>query len=106
MIYDWHIVKTILPSQLEQNKPLSISVGDKEVCILKQGDEVYSFAATCPHASAKLCDGWVDAQGRITCPLHKYKFDPKNGRNTSGEGYKLKIYPTKIREGNLYIGLW
>ena len=106
MMYDWHIVKTVAIAQLEENKPLEIIVGNKEVGIIKQQDKVYAFAATCPHASAKLCDGWVDAQGRVVCPLHKYRFDPANGRNTSGEGYKLKTYPVDIKDGDLYIGLW
>jgi hypothetical protein len=29
-----------------------------------------------------------------------------NGRNTTGEGYKLKIYPTKIEENIIFIGIW
>lgn len=106
MMYDWHIVKTVAIDKLEDNKPFEVVVGNKEVGIVKQQDKIYAFAAKCPHASAKLCDGWVDAQGRIVCPLHKYRFDPANGRNTSGEGYKLKTYPTDIKDGDLYIGLW
>lgn len=80
-------------------------VGDKQICLLKKSGIVHAFVATCPHAGARLCDGWLDAQGRIVCPLHKYRFDPANGRNTSGEGYKLKTYPVEIREDYIYIGL-
>ena len=43
--------------------------------------------------------------GRIVCPEHKYRFDPTNGRNTSGEGYKLFTYPVEIRVGEIFIGL-
>lgn len=106
MIYDWHIVKAVSISTIEENKPIELVVGNKTVGLLRKGDELFSFAATCPHASAKLCDGWMDAQGRIVCPLHKYRFDPANGRNTSGEGYKLKTYPVKLIDGNIHIGLW
>jgi len=106
MIYDWHIVKSLLPSGMDENKPISVLVNDKEVGVIKRDGQVYAFAATCPHAGARLCDGWADAQGRIVCPLHKYRFDPANGRNTSGEGYKLKTYPVEIRDGQIFIGLW
>ncbi|MCB0697157.1 MAG: Rieske (2Fe-2S) protein [Chitinophagaceae bacterium] len=106
MIYNWQIVKTVSLSNLEDNKPIEISVDTKAVGLLRKGDDIYAFAATCPHAGARLCEGWVDAQGRIVCPLHKYRFDPANGRNTSGEGYKLKTYPVEIRNGAIYIGLW
>ena len=106
MIYDWHIVKTISFSTLEENKVVEALVDTKTVALLRMGEQLYAFAATCPHASAKFCDGWLDAQGRVVCPLHKYRFDPANGRNTSGEGYKLKTYPVEIKDEEIKIGLW
>ena len=106
MIYDWHIVKSYTTTTLDENKPTQVFVNDKAVCVLKQGEKVYAFAATCPHAGARFCDGWVDVQQRVVCPEHKYRFDPANGRNTSGEGYKLKTYPVEIRDEQIVIGLW
>lgn len=106
MIYDWHIVKSLSPLSMDENKPIQVVVNDKEVCVMKQGGTLYAFAATCPHAGARLCDGWVDGLSRLVCPLHKYRFDPANGRNTSGEGYKLKTYPIEVRDEQIVIGLW
>lgn len=106
MIYDWQIVKDATIDNIEENKPIELFVGDKEVGLLKLKEQLYAFAAKCPHASGRFCEGWIDAQARLVCPVHKYRFDPANGRNTSGEGYKLKTYPVEIRDGNIYIGLW
>ena len=106
MIYDWQIVKEPTIDELEENKPIEVFVGNREVGLLKLKKGLYAFAAKCPHASGRFCEGWMDAQGRLVCPIHKYRFDPVNGRNTSGEGYKLKTFPVEIREGNIYIGLW
>jgi 3-phenylpropionate/trans-cinnamate dioxygenase ferredoxin subunit len=105
MLLNWHKVDGVLFSAMEENKMLDFLIGDKQVAVLKKENALYAFAATCPHAGARLCDGWLDAQGRIVCPLHKYRFDPANGRNTSGEGYKLKTYPVEIREDYIYVGL-
>jgi nitrite reductase/ring-hydroxylating ferredoxin subunit len=105
MLYEWHELPQPSPEQLPENKIVEVTVADKRVCLLKRQDAVFAFAATCPHAGAPLCEGWPDAQGRIVCPLHKYRFDPANGRNTSGEGYKLKTYPVEIRSGVIFIGL-
>lgn len=106
MIYDWQIVKTHSFPTFPENKPVETVVGNKIVTLLRKGNVMYAFAATCPHAGGRLCDGWVDMEGRIVCPDHKYRFDPSNGRNTSGEGYKLKTYPVDVREENIYVGLW
>lgn len=106
MIYDWKIVKSYTYSAFPENKLTETVVENKIVALLRRGNDIFAFAATCPHAGGRLCDGWVDMEGRIVCPLHKYRFDPANGRNTSGEGYKLKTYPVEIREENIYVGLW
>lgn len=103
-IYNWHKVAATV-SSLEENKPTESATDSKKVCLLRRGAVVYAFVATCPHAGAPMCEGWVDATGKLVCPLHKYRFDPANGRNTSGEGYKLFTYPVELKGDEIYIGL-
>jgi len=86
-------------------------VKGKKVCIAKYGDNIYAFAHTCPHAGGNLADGYIDALGNIVCPMHRYKYDLKNGRNVSGEGYYLKSWPIEMRTDGVFIkmavgGLW
>lgn len=102
---NWVKVASYDVTTLEENKPTQVQAGEKNVGLIRRGDSVYAFAAKCPHAGAPMCEGWIDAMGRIVCPLHKYRFDPVNGRNTSGEGYKLFIYPVEIRNEEIWIGL-
>ena len=92
-------------SGLPENKPIGSLAGTKKITLLKKGDKVFALAALCPHAGAPMCDGWVDALGRIVCPVHKYRFDPANGRNTSGEGYKLFIYPVELKGDEIFVGV-
>jgi nitrite reductase/ring-hydroxylating ferredoxin subunit len=105
MIYTWHKIEALSYTQMPENKLTEITVTGKRVGLLKKHDTIHAFSALCPHAGAALCDGWLDAQGRIVCPEHKYRFDPANGRNTTGEGYKLFIYPTEVKENMIYVGL-
>ena len=104
-LYDWKKAGDVNFETLIENKLTEVSVGERRVGLLKRNGAVNAFAAKCPHASAKLCDGWLDAQGRIVCPEHKYRFDPVNGRNTSGEGYKLFTYQVEVRDGEIFVGL-
>jgi 3-phenylpropionate/trans-cinnamate dioxygenase ferredoxin subunit len=105
MIYEWHKLDNISASLFSENKMQEVLVSEKRIGLLKRNGHIYAFAALCPHAGAPLCDGWLDAMGRIVCPLHKYRYDPANGRNTSGEGYKLFTYPVEIKKDDIYIGL-
>lgn len=88
---------------LMPGKITELTIDEKRICLLRRDGRVFAFAATCPHAGAPLCEGWVDAQGRIVCHLHSYRFNPANGYNVSGEGYKLKTYPVKEEEGRIFV---
>ena len=104
-LYNWHKVEGITAAGLEENKLTEISIAEKRLGVLKRKGNIYAFTAACPHAGAPLCEGWLDVQGRIVCPDHKYRFDPANGRNTSGEGYKLFTYPVEMRNDEIFIGI-
>ncbi len=104
-VYNWHKIDGLTAESLAENKLTEVLVAEKRIGLLKQKDKIMAFTAACPHAGVNLCTGWVDAMGRIVCPEHKYRFDPANGRNTSGEGYKLFTYPVEIRDGEIYVGL-
>jgi 3-phenylpropionate/trans-cinnamate dioxygenase ferredoxin subunit len=80
-------------------------VAGKTLTLAKIGNEVKACAHKCPHASGILAGGFIDATGNVVCPLHRYKFSLKNGRNITGEGYFLKVYPVEQREEGLFIGL-
>src|SRR5215218_4484769 len=87
------------------NNLAEVVAGDKIICIGKHKDELFAFAAKCPHASGILAKGFIDALGNIVCPLHRYKFCMKNGRNVSGEGYYLKHWPVEVRDDGVFVGL-
>ena len=103
-LYTWHKAEALKADELAEGKLTEIAVADKKVGLLKRNGTIYAFTAACPHAGATLCNGWLDGLGRIVCPEHKYRFDPENGRNTSGEGYKLFTYKVEVKDGDIFIG--
>lgn len=87
----------------QQNGMCIVEVAGKKITLAKYKDLIYAVAHKCPHASGIMADGSIDAIGNIICPLHRYKFNLINGRNSSGEGYFLKNYKTELREDGLFI---
>ncbi len=79
-----------------------IEAGGKKITIGKFKDELFAFAHKCPHAGGIMADGFIDALGNAVCPLHRYKFNLKTGRNSTGEEY-LKVYALEINEQGVYI---
>jgi 3-phenylpropionate/trans-cinnamate dioxygenase ferredoxin subunit len=99
------IAESIAEIPFGPNNLAEVLAGDKRVCIGKYKEEYFAFAPKCPHASGLFVGGFIDALGNVVCPLHRYKFCMKNGRNVSGEGYYLKHWPVALRENGVFVGL-
>lgn len=100
--YTWH---RFADPGLGEKDLTVLEVQGKKISLTRYEGMLYAFAYKCPHASGIMADGWVDESGNVVCPLHRYRFSVKNGRNTSGEGYYLKTYPIEQREDGWYLGM-
>jgi 3-phenylpropionate/trans-cinnamate dioxygenase ferredoxin subunit len=104
--YTWHKIADSEAELLQGEKSLQeVKAGDKTICLTRHRDQWLACAAKCPHAGGSMAGGYVDALGNIVCPLHRYKFSLQNGRNTSGEGYFLKIFPIEVRQDGVFAGI-
>lgn len=102
--YTWHkIADHINELDFSDNNIAVAELEGKKICIGKFGESFFAFGNKCPHAGGILSSGYIDALGNVVCPLHRYKFDIKNGRNTSGEGYYLKHWPLELREEGVFV---
>ena len=99
------VADSIAEVALGLNNLVEIVADEKRICVGMYGKEFFAFSAKCPHASGVLAEGFIDALGNVVCPLHRYKFCMKNGRNVSGEGYYLKHWPVEVREEGVFVGL-
>jgi len=68
----------IIFSTLVDGKPQKISLGEKDVCVARIGEEVFAVADTCTHSDASLSEGDV-SNYKIECWLHGAEFDLRTG---------------------------
>lgn len=87
------------------NALAEVMADEKKICIGRYKTQLFAFPAKCPHASGLFIHGFIDALGNVVCPLHRYKFCMKTGRNVTGEGYYLKHWPVKTVEEGVFVGL-
>ena len=102
---NWVLV-TDAPLTLDwpDNNMLELEADGRKFTLAKWEEGYFAFASKCPHASGRMAAGYINPLGQVVCPLHRYAFDMKNGRNTSGEGYFLKTYPIEMRQEGIFIG--
>jgi len=80
-----------------------VQVGGNKICLVRIAEEVYAFQHLCPHQSASLVEGKINAFGQIICPLHHYRFDLKTGDVKSGTCPDLQTYPAKLTDQGIEI---
>jgi nitrite reductase/ring-hydroxylating ferredoxin subunit len=104
---NWHkIAEHVNEIDFADNNIAVAELNGKKICVAKFNETVFAFSFKCPHAGGILADGYIDALGNVVCPLHRYKYDMRNGRNVSGEGYYLKHWPVEIRSNGVFVGIW
>ncbi len=87
----------------QRNNLCIVEVNGKKITLALHQNTIHACAYKCPHASGIMADGFIDALGNIVCPLHRYKFNLTNGRNTSGEGYFLKTYQIEVNDDGVFV---
>ena len=65
-------------SDLQENTPVKIELNGKDLCVVRQGSEVFAIDDICSHAEASLSEGEV-TPGKIECWLHGAEFDLRSG---------------------------
>ena len=104
--YRWvRIAQQVDELNLNENQLTEIDIEGRKFCVAKTRVGLQACAAKCPHAGGEMALGKLDSKENIVCPVHGYIFNLRNGRDTAGEGYFLKIYPVKQAENGLFIGI-
>ncbi len=105
MKYKWYKVADLISDlNFKENDLAEIEVAGKKICMAKINNSVAACALKCPHAGGAMSEGFLDKNGNIVCPVHRYVFSFENGRDVSGEGYFLKIYPVEVNDTGVFIG--
>ena len=99
MSYQNAIVLKDLPSL----KPVRVPIGEADILLIRDQQEVKAFQATCPHSGAPLEQGAI-YDGKLVCPWHKAQFDIKDGSLCEPLALSdLKRYPVRVENGMVQV---
>lgn len=88
---------------LAQQQPAPFSVGETDIILIRDGDQVQAFQAKCPHAGAPLAEGAV-CDGKLICPWHKAVFQLQDGKMCEPLALaNLTRYPVRIEQGKVLV---
>jgi len=76
--------------------------GEKMVCIANVNGTLSAMDNVCLHRGGPLGEGTIE-NGKVVCPWHGWRWDPKTGQADQDAKAKIAIYPLKIENGDVLI---
>ena len=91
-----HKVSSIKLSELQDRKPVKVSMNGEDICLTRIGNEVFAINDMCTHSEASLSEGDV-TDFKIECWLHGAEFDLRTGEAlTLPANIPVKTYPVSV----------
>ncbi|QRN02468.1 Rieske 2Fe-2S domain-containing protein [Legionella sp. MW5194] len=106
--------------QLRNQQRHVANIDGNKILFLWHKDKVHALSSQCPHFKLPLTKGTITEQNTIVCPFHKSEFDLDSGKvacwspwppaigkllGKVSSSKSLTIYPTRIEEGKIMVGL-
>jgi 3-phenylpropionate/trans-cinnamate dioxygenase ferredoxin subunit len=92
-------------SEVPTDEALAVTLGDLEVAVARDGDEVFAVENICSHAAVALSEGEV-ADCTVECWLHGSRFDLRSGKPTGLPATEpIATFPAEVRDGDVYVDI-
>jgi nitrite reductase/ring-hydroxylating ferredoxin subunit len=97
----WHSVAR--RSELEEEYPLRVKLGARELAISLVEGQVFATDNICTHAFARLSDGHLEGF-EIRCPLHGGGFDVRTGEATAAPCFtQIAVYECRVEGDEVMV---
>ena len=89
--------------EVTPDQGLAVTLGDLEIVVARDGDEVFALQNECSHAAVALSEGEV-ADCQIECWLHGSMFDLRTGKPTNLPATEpVATFPVDLRGTDVYV---
>ncbi len=70
-----------------------------EIVLVRLDGRLYALDSLCPHEGGRIAEGPLWDERYVVCPLHLYKFDPRDGRSAEVECDDARTYRVSEVDG-------
>ena len=95
--------KVCTVDEVPDDEALAVSIGDLDLAIARDGEEIFAVQDVCSHAEVALSEGEV-ADGTVECWLHGSCFDLRTGKPTHLPATEpVATFAVEVRGGDVYV---
>lgn len=90
-------------ASLPEGKSATVRFADgTEAALFNLEGKFYAIENFCPHKGYPLADSKIDGSIAI-CPLHKWRFDVRDGHCSKKKGCSVETFPVSVEDGMIKI---
>ncbi len=95
--------KSEMEKTLQNNQPRLVVAGNKNICVIRQKDQLIAFINECPHMGQGMNEGLVNFLNEIVCPLHGYKFNLTDGEEEKRRCSSLHFISVESNDEGVFL---
>jgi nitrite reductase/ring-hydroxylating ferredoxin subunit len=89
---------------LTEGRPRAVFIAGQRLALVRVDGLVYALEEACPHRDGLMSEG--DLKGHeLSCPLHAWCFDVRDGTARFPPGARLRTFPVREEGGRIGVGL-
>ncbi len=105
---------------LPEGRLHAVRAGERDLVVVRKGDEFFAIRDACPHQGAKLSSGELTGDVQpclrgdqpvlyregefVSCPWHGWKIDVRSGQSpTEPEAIRVKTYDVSVDGGRVFV---
>jgi 3-phenylpropionate/trans-cinnamate dioxygenase ferredoxin subunit len=89
--------------EFREGEAIAAKVGDQEIAIARDGEELLAVEDICSHAAVALSEGEVEGC-TLECWLHGSRFDLRTGKPTGLPATEpVATFPIEVRGPEIYV---
>ena len=98
-------VRACALDEVPTDEALGVTIGDLDVAVARNGDEVFALQDLCSHAAVSLSEGEVE-DCTVECWLHGSRFDLRTGKPTGLPATEpVATFPLEVRGEDVYVDI-
>ena len=98
-------VRACALTDVPADQALAVTLGDLEVAVARDADEVFAIQNECSHAAVALSEGEV-ADCTVECWLHGSRFDLRTGKPIGPPATEpVATFPVDVRNGDVFVDI-
>jgi nitrite reductase/ring-hydroxylating ferredoxin subunit len=113
-------IKVLAENELPPNERKVVKLDKRAILLVHHNNQIYALENSCPHMKLPLKKGKITDNGAIICPFHRSAFDLATGNPTEwitfppgigkvmgmiSKEKTIPVFPTRVEEGNIWVGV-